>query len=72
MKKRNTALSGKPRPDLRADQRGSGFNSDWQGYSKDFEGHWSGDLVPEPGEYDGFPFHAELSIASYSALIFSQ
>ena len=30
------------------------FNSDWQGYSKDFEGHWSGDVVAEPGEYDGF------------------
>jgi hypothetical protein len=26
----------------------------------------------EPGEYDGFPFRAALSIGPYSVLIFSQ
>jgi 1,4-alpha-glucan branching enzyme len=48
------------------------FNSDWQRYSEDFEGHPSTDVVSEPGEYDGFPFHAALSIGPYSVLIYSQ
>ena len=48
------------------------FNSDWQGYSKDLEGHWSGDVVAEPGECDGFPFRGALYIGPYSVLIFSQ
>lgn len=48
------------------------FNSDWQGYNDDFQGHPSSDVVAEPGETDGFPFHASLSIGSYSVLIFSQ
>jgi len=48
------------------------FNSDWQGYSEDFQGHPSTDVVTEPGQYDGFPFHATLSIGPYSVLIFSQ
>jgi 1,4-alpha-glucan branching enzyme len=48
------------------------FNSDWQGYSEAFEGHPSTDVVAEPGESDGFPFHATLSMGPYSVLIFSQ
>ena len=48
------------------------FNSDWQGYSDDFQGHPSADVVAEPGEYDGFPWHAQLSIGPYSVLIYSQ
>jgi len=48
------------------------FNSDWQGYSKDLDGHWSGDVVAEPGEYDGFPFRSAICIGPYSVLIFSQ
>ena len=48
------------------------FNSDWQGYSDDFQGHPSTDVVAEPGEYDGFPFHAALSMGPYSVLIYSQ
>ena len=48
------------------------FNSDWKGYSEDFGGHPSADVVAEPGQYDGLPFHATLSIGPYSALIFSQ
>jgi len=48
------------------------FNSDWQGYSEDFAGHPSTNVVAEPGECDGFPFHAALAIGSYSVLIFSQ
>ena len=46
-------------------------NSDWQGYSADFEGHPSTNVVTEPGEYDGFPVHAALAIGPYSVLIFS-
>ncbi|MFA7062082.1 MAG: alpha-amylase family glycosyl hydrolase [Pedobacter sp.] len=48
------------------------FNSDWQGYSDDFQSHPSTDIVAKPGEYDGFPFNAALSIGPYSVLIFSQ
>jgi 1,4-alpha-glucan branching enzyme len=48
------------------------FNSDWQGYSDDFEGHPSTDVVTEPGPYDGLPFHAAVSIGPYSVLIFSR
>jgi 1,4-alpha-glucan branching enzyme len=48
------------------------FNSDWQGYSEDFGGHPSADVVTEPGPNDGLPFHATCSIGPYSVLIFSQ
>jgi 1,4-alpha-glucan branching enzyme len=48
------------------------FNSDWQGYNDDFQGHPSTDVTAEAGENDGFPFHAPLSVGSYSVLIFSQ
>ena len=48
------------------------FNSDWQGYNDDFGGHPSTDVDAEPGECDGFPFHAALSMGPYSVLIFSQ
>lgn len=48
------------------------FNSDWQGYSDDFQSHPSTDVVAEQGEYDGFLHHAPLSIGPYSVLIYSQ
>jgi len=48
------------------------FNSDWQGYSDDFQDHPSTNVLAEPGENDGFPCHAALSIGPYSVLIFSQ
>jgi 1,4-alpha-glucan branching enzyme len=48
------------------------FNSNWQGYNDDFGGHPSTDVDAEPGECDGFPFHAALSMGPYSVLIFSQ
>ena len=44
------------------------FNSDWQGYSENFEGYRSTDVATEPGEYDGFPFRGTLSIGPYSVL----
>jgi 1,4-alpha-glucan branching enzyme len=47
------------------------FNSDRQGYSDDFAGHPSTNVVTEPGTHDGFPCHAALSIAPSSVLIFS-
>jgi 1,4-alpha-glucan branching enzyme len=48
------------------------FNSDWQGYSDGFQDHPSTDVVAEPGEHDGLPCHAALSIGPYSVLVFSQ
>jgi 1,4-alpha-glucan branching enzyme len=48
------------------------FNSDWHCYSDDFQGHPGTDVVAEPGEYDGLPFHGQLSIGPYSVLILSQ
>ena len=48
------------------------FNSDAKDYSEAFAGHASAAVVAEDGEYDGLPYHAALSIGSYSVLIFSQ
>jgi len=48
------------------------FNSDWQGYNDEFKNHPSTDVITESGDYDGFPWHAAVSIGSYSVLIFSQ
>jgi 1,4-alpha-glucan branching enzyme len=47
------------------------FNSDWRGYSQDFQGFPSGDVMARQEEYDGLPAAAELSIGPYSALIYS-
>ncbi len=48
------------------------FNSDWKGYSDDFAGVASTDLVAEEVHYDNLAFSASLRIAPYSVLIFSQ
>lgn len=48
------------------------LNSDWKGYSDDFRDHPSTDIVAEPGETDGLPFYAAVSMGPYSVLIFSQ
>jgi 1,4-alpha-glucan branching enzyme len=48
------------------------LNSDWQGYSDDFQGHLSSDVVAEPGETDSLPYYAALSIGPYSVLVYSQ
>lgn len=48
------------------------FNSDWHGYSEIFEGHPSGDAEAVLGGCDGLPFHASVSVAPYSVLIYSQ
>ncbi len=48
------------------------FNSDWQGYSDDFQNHPSTDVLAESGAYDGLPWHGKIAIGPYSVLIFSQ
>lgn len=48
------------------------FNSDWEGYNDDFGNYPSTDIIAKEGEYDGLPFHAAVSIGSYSVVIFSQ
>jgi 1,4-alpha-glucan branching enzyme len=48
------------------------FNSDWQGYSEVFSNHPSSDAGTEPGECDGLPCHAAISLGPYSVLIFSR
>jgi 1,4-alpha-glucan branching enzyme len=48
------------------------FNSDWHGYSELFDRHQSGDIIAVEECRDTFPFQASLSIAPYSALIYSQ
>ena len=48
------------------------FNSDWEGYDKEFDNFISIDTEATQGEYDGLLFSATISIAPYTALIFSQ
>ncbi len=48
------------------------FNSDWQGYSDDFQNHPSTDVMAKPGSRDGLPWQAAVAIGPYSVLIFSQ
>jgi 1,4-alpha-glucan branching enzyme len=48
------------------------FNSDWHGYSELFDGHQSGDIIAIEKSRDTLPFQATVSIAPYSALIYSQ
>ena len=48
------------------------FNSDWKGYSEQFQGYASTEVTAAPGEYDGLPNRADISIGAYSVLIFAQ
>jgi 1,4-alpha-glucan branching enzyme len=48
------------------------FNSDWHGYSERFDGHQSGDIIAVEKSRDTLPFQASVSMAPYSALIYSQ
>ncbi|HJR78067.1 MAG TPA: alpha-amylase family glycosyl hydrolase [Nitrospiraceae bacterium] len=48
------------------------FNSDWRGYSEDFNNQPSLDTMAEPGERDGLPSHGSLGLGRYSAVILSQ
>jgi 1,4-alpha-glucan branching enzyme len=59
---------GFPRPGLWTVR----FNSDWRGYSEDFNSHPSLDTTAESGERDGVPFHGSLGLGRYSAVMLSQ
>ena len=48
------------------------FNSDWEGYDKEFSDFTSLDTEAAVGECDGLPFSANVSVAGYTALILSQ
>lgn len=48
------------------------FNSDWEGYDKEFANFMSTNAIANQGEFDGFHFNTQFSIAPYTALIFSQ
>lgn len=48
------------------------FNSDWDGYSPDFDNHFTPDVTADGGPYDGLPTSGTLSIAPYSAVILSK
>lgn len=48
------------------------FNSDWEGYDKAFENFESTNISTQQGEYDQMQNYASISIAPYTALIFSQ
>ncbi len=48
------------------------FNSDWKGYSEQFQGYASADVTAVAGEYDGLPNRAKVNIGAYSVLIFGQ
>jgi 1,4-alpha-glucan branching enzyme len=48
------------------------FNGDAAAYSGDFDDFQSSGIMTELGNCDGMPWHAAISIAPYSILIFSQ
>jgi len=48
------------------------FNSDWTGYDPSFGGPHAYDTEALAGERDGLPFHGDVGVGPYSALILSQ
>jgi len=48
------------------------FNSDRKGFSALFGDHPSADVLAQPGECDGLPNHAAVSIGPYSVLVFTR
>jgi 1,4-alpha-glucan branching enzyme len=48
------------------------FNSDWNGYSRDFGNRASGDVVAEKTARDGYPFQGSVGVAAYSVIVLSQ
>jgi 1,4-alpha-glucan branching enzyme len=48
------------------------FNSDWTGYSPDFDDHPGYDTATDPTGYDGMPVSANIGIGRYAAIILSQ
>ena len=47
------------------------LNSDWKGYSTLFGDYPSTNVIAKPGDYDGLPNHAAVSIGPYSVLVFT-
>jgi 1,4-alpha-glucan branching enzyme len=48
------------------------FNSDWNGYSSDFDNQFSYDTVATAGAQDNMPYHANIGLGRYTAVILSQ
>jgi 1,4-alpha-glucan branching enzyme len=48
------------------------FNSDWRGYSADFDGHDSFTVSTRVRDRDGLRFEADVSIGAYTAIVLSQ
>jgi 1,4-alpha-glucan branching enzyme len=48
------------------------INSDWKGYSTLFGDHPSADVTARPGECDGLPNHASVSVGPYTVLVFAR
>ncbi len=48
------------------------LNSDGKGYSAEFGGHPSQDVVAEPGDYDGLPAKAAVNLGPYSVLVYGR
>ena len=47
------------------------LNTDWKGYSALFGDYPSTDVIAKPGDYDGLPNHAAVSIGPYSVLVYT-
>ncbi|MBI5029441.1 MAG: alpha amylase C-terminal domain-containing protein [Chloroflexi bacterium] len=48
------------------------LNSDWQGYSADYDNHFSYDTIATSGVKDGMAFQANVGLGRYSVVILSQ
>lgn len=48
------------------------FNSDWKGYDEEFSDQDVFNIAAAEGDFDELPFHASVSLAPYSAVIYSQ
>ena len=48
------------------------FNSDWSGYSPSFGNHHSYATTAHDGGQDGMPFHGNVGIGPYTAIVLSQ
>ncbi len=48
------------------------FNSDWAGYDPSFGSQHGYDTDAVPGERNGLPFHGDVGLGPYSALVLSQ
>ena len=68
---------GEPAADVALDMPGAGpwrlrLNTDWSGYSPDFDDHHSTDIIAAEGDREVGRGHAVLSIGPWSALIYTR